>query len=80
MATSLLAAIEALHSNGFVHEHVEPANVLAVGEVIKLRSDCIRETLEGEKGQRLKRKDVHDYAAGVAGGADAAEDAGRCCA
>ncbi len=62
VATSLLAAIEALHSSGFVHEHVEPANVLAVGEVIKLRSDCIRETLEGEEGAKLKRKDVRDYA------------------
>src|SRR6266851_5043698 len=63
IATSLLAAIEALHSNGFVHEHVVPENVLAVGEVIKLRSDCIRETLEGEEGVALKRKDVRDYAA-----------------
>jgi hypothetical protein len=62
IATSLLAAIEALHSNGFVHEHVLPENVLAVGEVIKLRSDCIRETLEGEEGDALKRKDVRDYA------------------
>ena len=62
IATSLLAAIEALHSNGFVHEHVAPENVLAVGEVIKLRSDCIRETLEGEEGVALKRKDVRDYA------------------
>ncbi len=62
MATSLLAAIEALHANGFVHEHVEPANVMAVGEIIKLRSDCIRETLEGEEGAALKKKDVRDYA------------------
>ena len=62
VATSLLAAMEALHSSGFVHEHVVPENVLAVGEVIKLRSDCIRETLEGEEGVALKRKDVRDYA------------------
>jgi len=63
VATSLLAALEALHSNGFVHEHVLPANVLAVGEEIKLRSDCIREALEGDAGVQLKRKDVRDYAA-----------------
>jgi hypothetical protein len=62
VATSLLAAMEALHSSGFVHEHVDPANVLAVGEVIKLRSDCIRETLEGEDGAEQKRKDVRGYA------------------
>ncbi|HEX3373997.1 MAG TPA: protein kinase [Edaphobacter sp.] len=62
VATSLLAAMEALHSSGFVHEHVVAENVLAVGEVIKLRSDCIRETLEGEEGVALKRKDVRDFA------------------
>jgi hypothetical protein len=62
IATSLLAALEALHASGFVHEHVVPENVLAVGEVIKLRSDCIRETLEGAEGVALKRKDVRDYA------------------
>ena len=62
IAISLLSAIQALHSSGFVHEHVAAENVLAVGEVIKLRSDCIRETLEGEEGAALKRKDVRDYA------------------
>jgi len=62
LATSLMAAIGALHSSGFVHEHVMAENVLAVGETIKLRSDCIRETLEGEDGVALKRKDVRDYA------------------
>ena len=62
VATSLLAAIEALHASGFVHEHMEPANVLAVGELIKLRSDCIREAPEGEEGSAIKRRDVHDYA------------------
>src|SRR3984885_6825833 len=61
IATSLLTALEALHSNGFVHEHIEPANVLAVGESIKLRSDCIRETPEGQEGRELKSQDVHDY-------------------
>jgi eukaryotic-like serine/threonine-protein kinase len=61
VATSLVAAIGALHSNGFVHEHIEPANVLAVGEEIKLRSDCIRETPEGDEGSELKRWDVYDF-------------------
>ena len=60
IATSLVAAVGALHSNGFVHEHIEPANVLAVGEEIKLRSDCIRETPEGDEGVELKRWDVYD--------------------
>ena len=62
LAASLLSALEALHANGFVHEHVEPANVLAVGETIKLRSDCIREAPEGVEGSAAKARDVRDYA------------------
>jgi eukaryotic-like serine/threonine-protein kinase len=62
VATSVLAAIEALHANGFVHEHIEPGNVMAVGDAIKLRSDCIREAPEGDEGYALKQRDVHDYA------------------
>jgi hypothetical protein len=62
LASSLASALDVLHRNGFVHEHVEPANVFAVGEVVKLRGDCIRETPEGESGLEAKRRDVHDLA------------------
>ncbi len=60
LAVSLAAALETLHAHGFIHEHVEPGCVLAVGEVVKLRSDCIREAPEGEEGRVLKRRDVRD--------------------
>lgn len=63
VAASLVAALEELHSHGFVHEHVEAGNVFAVGDAIKLRSDCVREAPEGADGSRLKRRDVHDLAA-----------------
>jgi hypothetical protein len=62
LASSMVGALEALHANGLVHEHVEPGNVLAIGEAIKLRSDCVREAPEGEEGRALKRRDVHDLA------------------
>ena len=62
LAASLVAVLEALHTHGFVHEHVEAANVFAVGEVVKLRSDCIREAPAGEESRELKRRDVHDLA------------------
>jgi hypothetical protein len=62
IASSLVAALGALHTNGFVHEHVEPGNVFAVGEEIKLRSDCIREAPEGAEGRELKREDVRALA------------------
>ena len=62
LAASMAAALAALHSHGFVHEHVEPSNVFAVGEVVKLRGDCIREAPEGNEGQRLKQRDASDLA------------------
>jgi hypothetical protein len=62
VASSLVSALEAMHSHGFVHEHVEPSNVMAVGDAIKLRSDCIREAPEGEEGREIKRRDVRDLA------------------
>ncbi len=60
LAASLLWALDVLHTHGFVHEHVEPANIFAVGDVVKLRSDCIREAPEGEEGVAAKKRDIHD--------------------
>jgi len=60
LAQSIVPALQALHSIGLVHEHVQPGNILAVGETIKLRSDCIREAPEGLDGDRLRARDVHD--------------------
>lgn len=62
IATSLVPALEALHANNLVHEHVEAANVLAIGEVVKLRSDCVREAPEGVEGTEAKARDVRDLA------------------
>ncbi len=67
VAKAVLAALKALHDRGLVHEHVEPVNVLAVGETVKLRSDCVRECVaDGEFNTleacaELRRRDLHDY-------------------
>jgi eukaryotic-like serine/threonine-protein kinase len=75
---SVSSALETLHANGFVHEHVETRNIYAVGDNVKLRSDCIRESPEGEAGMEARRRDVHDLAVvltqvllGTPGGASA---------
>lgn len=62
LADSLVAALEMLHTHGFVHEHVAAQNIFAVGETVKLRSDCIREAPEGHAGVDAKQRDVHDLA------------------
>jgi hypothetical protein len=60
---SVAAALETLQANGFVHEHVEARNIYAVGDKVKLRSDCIRESPEGEAGMEARRRDVQALAA-----------------
>ncbi len=68
VATSVMAALTALHAIGLVHEHLEPASVVATGEVVKLRSDCIRACLVDAENDaqstcdQLQRRDVHDVA------------------
>jgi eukaryotic-like serine/threonine-protein kinase len=63
---SVASALETLHGNGFVHEHIEPRDIYAVGDSVKLRSDCIRESPEGEAGIEARRRDVEGLAAVLA--------------
>lgn len=62
LASSLVAALDMLHTHGFIHEHIEPRNIFAVSDAVKLRSDCIREAPEGEEGRAAKQRDVRDLA------------------
>ena len=62
LASSLVAALEVLHTHGFIHEHIEPRNIFAISSVVKLRGDCIREAPEGDEGRAAKQRDVRDLA------------------
>jgi hypothetical protein len=62
LASSLVAALEVLHTHGFIHEHIEPRNIFAIDDAVKLRGDCIREAPEGEEGRAAKQRDVRDLA------------------
>lgn len=67
VARAVHKALSALHASGLVHEHIEPVNVLAVGETVKLRSDCVRECIADiefntpEGCAELRRRDVHNF-------------------
>jgi hypothetical protein len=39
---AVLSALGAMHAHGLVHRHVEAVSVVAMGETIKLRSDCLQ--------------------------------------
>jgi hypothetical protein len=60
---STLGALQAVHAAGMAHGHVEPASVLAVGDQIKLRSDCLR--VPSRDGADGETTDVRGLAATV---------------
>jgi TonB family protein len=65
MLEPVLDALVFLHRQGLVHGDVQPANILAVGETIKLSSDTIRPTGEsGESGSVQTSGDI--YSLGIA--------------
>jgi eukaryotic-like serine/threonine-protein kinase len=39
---AVLAALGMMHAHGLVHKHIDAASVVAMGETIKLRSDCVQ--------------------------------------
>lgn len=68
VATSVVAALTALHAKNLVHEHIDAAGILAVGETVKLRTDCVRECVvepgftSAEDCMKLMERDVYDLA------------------
>ena len=66
VAEAVAGALAALHRAGLVHGHVDAINVFAVGEAVKLRSDCVRECTGDfeadteEAREALRQRDVHD--------------------
>ena len=71
MLASLLDALVFLHSRGFVHGHIKPSNIMAVGEQLKLSSDgiCRLGEVAGTGGVSL-----YDPPEGNRGGASTAGD------
>ena len=62
----LLAALSHLHSAGFVHGRVRPANVMAIKDQVKLSADQLT-PMKGDRSAKTRR-DVYDapeVAAGI---------------
>jgi len=66
VATSLVPALCALHDRGLIHGEINAAHVVAVGETVKLRTDCVRPCIlhpdDAVDCQKLIQRDIHDLA------------------
>jgi TonB family protein len=74
MLAPVLRALQFLHGRGFVHGHVQPSNIHAIGERVKLASDTV--CMPGEKIDRATAASAYDppEAAAAAGAISAAGD------
>ena len=48
VAEAMVGALTAIHQQGMSHGHVEAASILAAGESVKLRSDCLQMSAAGQ--------------------------------
>jgi len=50
MLPPILRALQYVHDKGFVHGHIQPSNILALGDDVKLSSDALNGSGEGRLG------------------------------
>ena len=72
MLAPVLDALAYMHSRGFVHGHIKPSNIMAVGEELKLSSDGICRLAESTDSPGLPG--VYDPPEGTRNGAAPAGD------
>src|ERR1019366_5277231 len=52
MLPPVLRALQSVHDKGFVHGHIQPSNILAIGDQVKLSSDALGVPGERSRGAR----------------------------
>ena len=67
MLAPVLDALAYMHGRGFLHGHIKPSNIMAVGEELKLSSDGICRLAESIDSQSLPS--VYDSPEGARNGA-----------
>lgn len=58
MLPPVLRGLQFVHDQGFVHGHIHPANILAIGDQVKLSSDALE--VQGETSRRAESTSVYD--------------------
>jgi TonB family protein len=72
MLDAVVDALSYLHGKGFVHGHIKPANIMAVGDRLKIASDGLH--LAGEPGRQFPASSVYDAPESATGTISAAAD------
>jgi TonB family protein len=71
----VLSVLQYLHDKGFAHGRLQPSNILAIGNQVKLSSDGLARL--GEKGYRRSGAYIYDPPESASSGASAAGDVWR---
>jgi len=58
MLPPVLRGLQFVHDKGFVHGHIHPANILAIGDQVKLSSDALE--APGETSRRAESTSAYD--------------------
>jgi len=72
MLPPILRALQFVHGKGFVHGHIQPSNILAVGDEVKLSSDAL--SMAGERRGRARAMSAYDPPEAATGAISTASD------
>src|SRR5882762_11344518 len=72
MLPPILRALQCVQDKGFVHGHIQPSNILAVGDEVKLSSDTLN--MAGERSGGARATSAYDPPEAVSGAISAAAD------
>src|SRR5882762_8497321 len=72
MLPPILRALQFVHDQGFVHGHIQPSNILAVGDEVKLSSDALN--MSGERRGNARATSAYDPPEAATGAISTASD------
>jgi TonB family protein len=72
MLAPVLQALQFVHDKGFVHGHIQPSNILAVGDEVKLSSDAL--SMAGERSGGARARSAYDPPEAARGAISTAAD------
>jgi TonB family protein len=72
MLPPILRALQFVHDKGFVHGHIQPSNILAVGDEVKLSSDAL--SMSGERNGNARATSAYDPPEAATGAISTASD------